>query len=88
MNKFIPPFRLGDVVRYIGTGRSWKHGQLHIIMSIQYNWDTWYSGEYKYSTNRGAWIDHKNFKLVEECSATSLKKIRTQMKKESGDELS
>lgn len=72
------PFRQGDVVRLVkDTGRSWKVGQIHIINEYNINIGA-------YSTNRGAWINHDQFELVEPASLESYKKLIKDFGEEDG----
>ena len=70
LTKFVPPFRTGDVVEYVGNSSVRNLGNtIHIINAYDVILD-------KYSTNRGAWYKHTDFKLIEECSANSIEKLR------------
>ncbi len=64
-----PPFRTGDVVEYTGKKDYWA-GE-HIILEVSLK----STNSYNYSTTRGAWIDHKDLKLIEPCSRESLNKL-------------
>jgi len=74
-NKVVIPFRTGDVVEFVGEDGYWKKRDKHIIKEV------WMHSpqEFEYSTNRGAWIEHKDLKLVKEADLESL----TQLYKES-----
>lgn len=73
--KVVIPFRTGDVAEFVGKNWCWKKGDKHIIKEV-----CMYSPqEFEYSTNRGAWIKHKDLKLVKGADLESL----TQLHKES-----
>lgn len=76
--KFFPPFRVGDVVKYIGKDRVWGKESEHIIQDVSVNGINYY----EYSTDRGAWIPHEDFELVRECDKASLTKLLKSMSDE------
>lgn len=62
-------FKIGDEVMFIGDkSRCWKQGEIHIISSVE-----WTGECFEYATNRGAWFEEDEFKLVSECSKRTLK---------------
>lgn len=65
------PYRLGDVVEFVGKDRFWKKGERHIIHDVTID-----TGSLQYSTNQGAWFSHNEFKLLEPCSAKSLRALK------------
>lgn len=71
-----PKFHFGDTVEYTGSSNWSKE---HII-------NTWnrYEGDpnFVYSTNCGAWIDEKDFKLIEKATKKSIKKLLKAIKEE------
>jgi len=67
------PFRMGDVVEYVGKERHWR-GKHHVIEQAQFDGDS-----FEYSTSRGAWMRHKDFKLVRDADAQSLCELRKSM---------
>ncbi len=71
-------FFTGDLVEYIGTGRSWEKGVNHIIHECKYHGQ----GVFYYSTNLGAWFNHQEFKLIQKAT----KKTLNQLDKDLDDE--
>jgi hypothetical protein len=65
MSKFVPPFRMGDVVCYTPD----KSTQIihEVVLTGPSN--------YKYSTNFQAWIYHKDLVLVEPANKKSMEKL-------------
>lgn len=74
----IVPFRTGDVCRYIGKERLWSPGEVHIIHEVSVDGPQ----NFSYSTDRGAWIEHEDFQLVEGASPASIKKLFDSMVEE------
>lgn len=64
-------YHTGDVVKYINRNGSWKYGSIHIIHETSYEGN----GVFKYSTNRGAWFDSKDFTLVRRADKDSFKQL-------------
>jgi hypothetical protein len=77
---FIPPFRVGDEVEIVKSERLSEIGQTHIIGGVNIE-----SNSYEYSTDRAAWFDHDQFKLIRECCAETIAKLRQSIQDE--DEL-
>lgn len=78
MAKFIKPFTVGDTVKYTGNSKFWNKGELHIIHEC----DVRGVNEYEYSTNKGAWFNHKDFEFISPVSKESV----TQLLKDSDDD--
>lgn len=74
---FFPPFRAGDVVKFIGKEDGfWQVGAQHIIKDV----NVFGKNDYRYSTDHGTWFEHPDFELVRPCDEASIKEL---MKKES-----
>lgn len=69
--KFIRPFGCGDVVKYRGKERAWGLGDEHVICEISVRG----KNNYEYSTDRGAWISHKDFEFVREADSESMHRL-------------
>lgn len=74
------PFRMGDVVTYVGNNSSWA-GE-HIISEAEFAGS---SSRIKYSTSQGAWIPHEDFALVSPASPASLEKLYDVLVEESAE---
>lgn len=64
-------YHIGDVVKYVGNGRSWQKGKIHIIYSCDYCG----RGTFEYSTNRGAWFNSDDFELVRRADEESFREL-------------
>ncbi len=80
MSKFILPYRTGDVVEVVRASCGWPLNDIHIIESADIN-----DGSIEYSTHKGAWFEHADFKLVRECDAASMKELIKSIRDEEGD---
>lgn len=78
---FTKPFRLGDTVKNISKTNGWKFGVVHIIHGIELN-----QGCIEYSTDHGAWFEHKDFELVKVCDEESLAKLVKSIRDEENSE--
>lgn len=58
------PYRTGDVVQH-------KNGTEHIIHEVSFN----EYPDFTYSTDRGAWYYHDDFKLISEATPESVAKL-------------
>lgn len=67
---FVPPFRLGDVVKTTKQVGSFREGEHHIINKVHYD-----GHSFKYATDKSAWHPHDSLVLIEECSQKSLDKL-------------
>lgn len=74
---FQQPYRTGDEVQIVQSSRKRELGEYHIIHEVNIEED-----EYQYSTNRGAWYDHQQFKLVRECCAETMAQLRKSIQDE------
>lgn len=63
VSKGVIPFRMGDVVSY--------KKKEHIIHEVTLN----EVGNYEYATDRQAWIDHQDLKLVRQADKNTLKEL-------------
>ena len=72
----IPKFNKGDIVLYIGSD-NWS--KKHIIEKCN-NYED--DPNYIYSTNKGAWIDEKDFKLIKRATKKSIKTLIKDLKEE------
>lgn len=68
-------FFTGDRVIYVGTHRWSKN---HIIHDCKYTGN----GQFKYSTNCGAWFSEKEFQLVERATKQSFKELDKDLQEE------
>lgn len=66
------PFRMGDEVEYIGAAQWSKY---HIIHEVVIDTDVNGTYYFSYSTNKGAWFAHDEFKLLKKASSKSLNSL-------------
>jgi hypothetical protein len=81
MSLFVPPFRVGDLVRVRDhTDTNWSTNEKHIIMDV----NVMGVNDYDYGTTAGAWIPHEELVLVEACSPATIQKLMGHIAKENG----
>ncbi len=65
-------FNTGDVVKYVNKSNTfWKVGERHIIHEVSYRG----RGQFKYSTNKGAWFQSSDFLLLRKADKKSFQKL-------------
>ena len=72
-------FQTGDVVEYIGPNNWSKE---HIIHEASYIG----MGKFEYSTNKGAWFQEANFKLIRKADSQSFAQLDKDIDNEYGEE--
>lgn len=76
-------FQTGDVVKYINPQNTvWKVGETHIIYEISYIG----KNTFEYSTNRGAWFNESDFKLIRKADKKSFAQLDKDLEEEEDEE--
>lgn len=77
--KFVRPFRMGDVVTIKSTDGTTCDSGEHVVNEAQFEGDN-----FSYSTHRSAWHAHDNCTLVRECDEESLATLKQALNDEEG----